>query len=434
MLSFFSRSRLIIIGLVVLVITIFALIFSGVIPGLRQDIGQPTNLTIWGVYDDSSVFASAISTWQTANPGFTVSYIKKNSATYETDLLNALALGAAPDIVMVHNTWLPRYIDKLTPHPTLVSKNLRELFPNVITQDFTSGGATYALPLYLDTLGLYYNDALFNAAGLTKAPTTWAEFLSVVNQLKLINEDGTIKQAGVALGGTDLSIAHAGDIISLFMLQSGTKMVSDDGRQATFSDLVSQTYPARTAVSFYTSFTNPASANFTWTDGEGSGLSAFANSQAAMVLGYAYDREAITQINPFLEFISAPIPQLAASPSTEWVSFPDYWGLSVLGQSANPQAAWQFISYLTTNESAAASYASSAKRPPALRSSLSACRQNEYLDAFCRQSLIARSWPQVDRPKINNIFSAMIDNIISGRLSVPTALTEAENQVTALMR
>ena len=37
--------------------------------------------------------------------------------------------------------------------------------------------------LYIDTIGLYYNKALFNNAGIVNPPKTWDEFNSDVKQL-----------------------------------------------------------------------------------------------------------------------------------------------------------------------------------------------------------------------------------------------------------
>ena len=45
-------------------------------------------------------------------------------------------------------------------------------------------GKTYGVPQVTDTLGLMYNKALFEKAGITEAPTTWDEVAEAAELLK----------------------------------------------------------------------------------------------------------------------------------------------------------------------------------------------------------------------------------------------------------
>ena len=92
-------------------------------------------------------------------PSVTIEYTKKNVENYEKDLVSALAAGNGPDIFSIHNSWLPAYMDKITPAPTstLNYTQYNNDFVDVAVSDFTKNGSVYGVPLSVDSLALYYN-------------------------------------------------------------------------------------------------------------------------------------------------------------------------------------------------------------------------------------------------------------------------------------
>jgi len=429
-----SKSQLAIISVAFVIVLFFILVLSGFIPGLRPDVGSKSNILIWGVYLNSEQLAPGISAFREANPNISVTYEAKDPATYESDLINALALGTGPDIVMIHNTWLPKHINKIYPAPETIFtlKNLRELFPTVVEQDLSSAGRVFGLPLYIDTLALFYNQSLFDAANLTSPPLTWEDFLDDVKELKEVDKKGNITQAATALGGSLDSINKSSDILSLLMLQSGTKMVADDFSRASFTDKVNNQDVGEKSFLFYTQFANPKSSYYTWNDSQGKDVNAFAEGKVAMVFNYSYLVEELKNKNPFLSFSISKMPQLENAPLP--VNYPDYWALSVLNRSPNKNNAWHLISFLTANEQVARNFYKISQRPPALRSLLSECQQDLDISSFCQQTLTARSWPQVDKNKISLAFSEAVKDVVQGRLSVESALRKAQDSISLLMK
>jgi len=430
----FSKSQLIIIGSVLVIVLFFILIFLGVIPGLRSDLGSKTKLVMWGVYDSADDFAGSFSRLATVLPNVSISYVQKDPLTYETELVNALALGSAPDIVMVHNSWLHKHSNKLSPAPatTFDLKAVRDLFPAVVEQDFVSGGNVYALPLYIDTLALYYNQDLFNAANLSFPPSTWDEFIADVDILKNVDRAGKINRAAAAIGGSADSVNHAPDLIYLLMLQSGARMVDANYTAAVFADYSKDGIrPGSSALEFYTQFGNSRSPHYTWNDSLHYSLDSFSEGAVAMIFDYSFIRETITSKNPFLKFSIAKIPQLSDAPIP--VNFADYWGLSVLNRSPYRALAWQAVAFLTTDLDSVNGYLSASSRPPALRSLLSACSRDTNLSPFCAQTLTARTWPRPDQSKVDDIFSNAVKSVLNGKLSILNALSEAQDNVSLLL-
>ena len=53
---------------------------------------------------------------------------------------------------------------------------------------------------------------------------------------------------------------------------------------------------------------------------------------------------------------------------------------------------------------------------------------------FAKQALTARSWPQVDNVFVEQAFSQMIQDVLSGQLTVREALEKAQSAITARMQ
>jgi ABC-type glycerol-3-phosphate transport system substrate-binding protein len=52
----------------------------------------------------------------------------------------------------------------------------------------------------MDSMVLYYNKDMFNAAGIVAPPTTWQEFQDDVKKLTLVDATGNIVRSGAAIG------------------------------------------------------------------------------------------------------------------------------------------------------------------------------------------------------------------------------------------
>src|SRR3989338_6433148 len=233
----FSQNKLMLIagGLVIVTIILVTIIFLS--RGFGGGGEQKADIQFWGVFDDSNSFRQSISEYQLKNPQTRISYRQFSFEDYEKALINAFASGQGPDIFMVQNTWLPKYFDKISPLPQQISdrkellltlKSFREQFVDVAEKDLVTGGEIYGLPLYVDTLALYYNKDIFNSLGITRPPQTWGEFNEVVEKVAVVDANNNVSRAGAAIG-TARNINRSTDILSLLMLPSGVPMIDDAG-------------------------------------------------------------------------------------------------------------------------------------------------------------------------------------------------------------
>jgi multiple sugar transport system substrate-binding protein len=428
-----SRNQIIIIGIAGIVVLFFVLLFLGVIPGLKTDSqggiriggGNDTAITLWGSANDKEAIQLLIDGFLKIQKGYKIEYTEfYDQESYENALLNAMATGNAPDIFMIHNTWLPKHYNKIAPLPAsmLTLSQFQQLFPDVATYNFTGNGQIYALPLYIDTLALIYNKSIINAKGVAVLPTSWHDFQNIIPQLTQINASRQITRPGAAIGGSEKSIDHATDLLNLLLMQfvgNGTGEGADvKGNQLS-------------ALNFYTQFSNPSSAYYTWNDNLIYSLDGFANETTAVIFDYASQIPLIKSKNPYLNIGVAPMPQTGED---QVINYANYWGLTVSNQSKLQTIAWNFILYAAANPDASDLYLKSAQKPPALRSLIVKYKDDPDLGIFARQALSANSMYQTDSTAVKKILSNMIELILSGRLDTQKALDVMKSQIQDLNR
>ena len=428
----FSKTQIILLGAGVLIVTLIVLLLVGVIPGLRQKgaVDGPTGqITVWGVYDsERTISDTLIAPFVTANPNAQITYRQMDPRTYEQDLINALAAGTGPDVFYVKNSWLTKHADKLWPLPAenFSLATTKQLFPDVVIQDFTIGSSMYALPLYVDTLALFYNKAIFDNAGIAEPPRTWEDFTELIPKLRIIDATGQLTRAAAAIGGSGRNINSATDLLNLIMLQNGTAMTDQGFTRATFAG------SGANAASFYTDFSNPRSKNYTWDSSSHYSLDAFAEENVAMIFNYAYLVPQLRQKNPFLNFGIAPMLQYKNA--ARQINYPNYFGLGISATSKQKDLALAFITNSTMDAATNIGYLNATGRPPASRQTVAISMADPEIAIFSRQVLTAMDWPKIDDEAIDTSFTKMLELVNSGQLPLARALKQTEEEITALIQ
>lgn len=412
------------------------MIFFLVLGGFSGEEQKRVELEFWGVFDEPKAFDQAIRTFRQTNPLINVRYVPFPFEEYEKAVIDALASGRGPDIWMIQNTWLAKHKDKLTSldqnDKTLNYKlfNFQQDFVDVVQADLVDNGEIFALPLYVDTLAMYYNKDLFNSAGLSQAPANWDEFNETVKALTKIDSRGNIEKAGAAIG-TSRNINRSTDIMMLLMMQSGAGMVDRQRNEATFSDSIGFQPVGEVALEYYTDFANPVKTVYTWNDNLFYSIDAFVTERAGMMFNYSHHIQTIRAKAPRLNFNVALMPQL--KDASIRVDYANYFAPAVSAFSKNKTAAWKFLIYLASREGTL-SYLREASRPSARRDLIDFQKTDPDLGVFAKQSLSARSWYQVDPAAIEKIFADMIEDVVFRRATAPEAIRTAEDRVTVLMQ
>ncbi|MBI2099547.1 extracellular solute-binding protein [Candidatus Uhrbacteria bacterium] len=452
----------------------FLIFFGGacrIAPQEAQRASKPLTLKYWRVFDDSDSFDDVIAAYRALHPHVQVEYRKLRPEEYERELLNALAEDRGPDIFSVHNTWMRGYQSKLLPlppqttvatreiqgaikkeevtvlrtKPSLTLRQLRNDFVDTVYADAVIPtpdekkpeevtDRVYGLPLFVDSLVLYYNRDLLNAAKIPQPPQTWSEFQQAVKRLTRLDNRGAILQAGAAIG-SGRNVERAFDILSLLMMQNGAKMTDESGFAA-FHTLPRELagrpdLPGEGALIFYTDFANPGKDVYTWNGLMPSSFEAFVAGKSAMFLGYSYHLPLIRARAPKLNLGIAPAPQIEGNPE---INFANYWIESVSRKTKNPNEAWDFVQFLAGAEQVK-KYLDKARRPTALRALISGQLEDEDLAPFANQTLTAQSWYRgKDAGSAEKAFIDMIESTISGALPAREALRFTAEKVNQTIR
>lgn len=426
-----TRKQLLVIAGGVVAIVIVLLIFGFI----KAPKASPATLKIWGL-DDEGDFQELLANYKKENKHITIIYEKKSLADYEAELINAFAADRGPDIWLIHNTWLPKHKDKIKelPNELLSFSDFRNNFVEVVEKDLTDENKIYALPLYVDTLALFYNKDILNSAGIPLPPDTWEELIADLDNLVQRNQWGGIEQAGAALGTAE-NIDHSTDILALLMLQNGTKMINEDKESATFDESIyaeGKTYqPGQDALRFYTDFSNPSKRTYTWNRQMSYSLDAFIEGKVVMMFNYSNQIPAIKDRAPYLNFGISPMLQIKARNFD--IDYANYWAFTVSKKTRVIQEAWKFILYLSQKENAK-KYLETVNRPTARRDLVNWQKDDLELGVFAKQSLSAQTWCQVDPSAIETIFANAIESVVLGRANVTKAIQAAADQVTLLMK
>jgi len=432
----FSKPQLIALAVIFVFILIAVGIFTGVLPGLKTQETPPPqmDLVIWGVGDNEEAFNAGLLAYTKLHSNIKAAYKKIDENNYEQELINAIAAGKGPDIFMVENSWLQKHSDKMLalPQEGMSLTKLKSLFPDVVAKDLVKDGSIFGLPLYIDTLALFYNQDIFDNYAIALAPSDWLQFKNLIPKLRRIDASGNITRAAAAIGGSEKTIHNATDILSLLMLQAGTDMTSQNYTSASFNSSFKGGQPGIESLDFYTSFANTKDLYYTWNEEMLYSSDAFSQGKVAMVFEYASQLDTFKIKNPFLKIRVAAMPQ----PNTkeEAVNYAGYRALAVSKYVQYPEWVWDLVLYLTTNEEIAENYLTITKRPPALRTLIQKYSDDPNIGIFAKQALTAQSWMKPDPEKTKAIFSQMIQSVVSGKLDLYESLSQGERAVTDLIR
>jgi len=438
----FTRKKIIKIGIIIAGVIILLFVISIIWP---KPVPKLAYLVVWGVYDEQEVFNEQITEYTKLNKGIVIKYEKKNPATYEEDLIRAFAENKAPDIWMMHNTWLPKYKILINELPDALSKEIlpfesfKNSFVDVVEKDLSENSKIYGLPLYVDTLAMFYNKDFFNSEGIVSPPQTWDELVEDMDLLSKKDQWGQITRVGVAMGTAE-NINRATDILNLLMLQNGTRMISDDKKKATFSESVrlneKSYYPGQEALRFYTDFSNPSKRTYTWNRQMRYSIDAFIEGKTVIMFNYSHQIPIIKARAPYLNFGIAPMPQVKDRNFD--INYANYWAFTVSKKDKSveneriAQEAWKFINFLT-QQTNSKKYLEKTKKPTARKDLIDWQRNDLELGVFAKQSLTAQSWYQIDNLKIEKIFTDAIDSIVLGSATVERAIDVAASQVNLEM-
>ncbi len=430
-LNFFKEKSklLIIIGVAVLaIVLIFVLIKT-----LTKSKASSSGITWWGLWEDPSIVAPLITAYEADHPNVKITYVKQSPQDYRERLTNALAKGTGPDIFTFHNTWPAMFKNDLDTIPVSVMNpaDFAKTFYPISSSDLTSGNGLVGIPLGYDALALYINEDIFNKAGKVP-PATWDDLRIVARALTVKDDQGVITQSGVSLGRTE-NVDHWPEILALMMLQNGVDLANPVGK------------PAEDALTFFTIF---STVDGVWDATLPSSTQAFAAGKVAMYLGPSWRAFEISQQNKNLKFKTVPVPQLPKdNPKQIDITYATYWAHGVWSKSTKKTEAWNFIKFLSSQDSLQKLYANAAKirtfgEPYPRVDMASLLTSHPIAGSIIAQAPGAKSWYLASRTfdgptginsQVANYYADAVNAIADGKQTPTQALATAAQGIQQVL-
>lgn len=399
-----------------------------------SSVNQATaRLVVWGTIQtdafDSAFRASSIS----KSRDISVTYVRKDVSTFDTELVEALADGVGPDIIIIREDSLYKHRNKIFPIPykNLTERDFKNTFIE-LGELFLSPEGVMGVPFMVDPMVMYWNRDIFSNNLIPKTPEYWDEMPGLVEKITRRDDSANVLQSTIALGEFR-NINHAKEIITMTLLQAGSPITRKDysGKYSSafsYSSIDNTANPGQSSLTFYTQFTNPTSPMYTWNRSLPTSQNFFLSGNLAIYLGFASEIFSIEQKNSNLNFDVAPIPQVRDT--TQKSVFGHMYAFSILKQSKQVVGAYTAIMALT--EPAPIKALESITSLPPVRRDLLADRPTDaYRSVFYNSALISRSFIDPNPSETTIIFRDMVESITSGRSRVTEAVNRAGNEINA---
>ncbi|RDU25023.1 extracellular solute-binding protein [Anaerosacchariphilus polymeriproducens] len=305
-------------------------------PAKEINDGKKITIELWEWGSDET-FQKLIDGYTSIHPNVTIKLVSNPWDDYWTKLPLALQDKNGPVIFNIHNSYHENIINYCAPYEISVEdleKDFNDIKPHV------KDGKVYYIDFGIMTGSVYYNKAMWKAAGLADndIPKTWDEFRNVAKKLTI--KDGKhIVQAGINFNTEFYQTYLLG-----LNYQLGQNLFSENGKTATIN-----TPAMKKVMNMLLDIYN--------VDGSGSkdfgtsGSESFGQGQSAMTLMWGHYKETLQNDYPDIDYGVFEIPSFDEKP----YAYNRYNGESTFGINKNSSkeaqaVAQDVIKYFLAND------------------------------------------------------------------------------------
>ena len=287
-----------------------------------------------------------IAEFQESHPNVKITFDNSPHDNYEQKILTAFAGGTGPDVFWAGDWMVPQFLDAgiIAPvDPTAFGVATQDVFDAGSLDAFKSEGQIYTGGVSeYNTFSLIYNVDAFAEAGIDPlpkdVPVTWEELAEIAAKLTVKDGDATTR-IGLAW---PFSVPIWTVLIQEPMLrQKGGELINAEGKadftQQAMVDVMTYLQGLRNADGI-----DPA----TYTDL----LQDLANGRSAMIFGGPWAAKPLNDINPDLNWDTAPLPQFAGAADRVTTLYAWAWFVSAKSSPEKQKAAWEFVNLLTSKQ------------------------------------------------------------------------------------
>ncbi|MGH7158507.1 MAG: ABC transporter substrate-binding protein [Acetobacteraceae bacterium] len=394
-------------------------------PAVARAATNTISLLTWNLIDAAEVVHSWIAAFKAANPGADVEWLDKKGPDIPPFYQTQLAAGTPPDIIDIQGGLWDEYAAEgalldLTPY-LAKEPDVKARFNQDYLGNWVYGGHNYMLPFYISKTLLFYNKKRFAAVGLSEPATTF---------------DGLMEQAK-KLGGAQnsgfLTLNFDWLYWPLFKV-NGINLLTPDLKHTAFDTDATVALVERLAAATKDGAIDPISWTGRWVEP----LGAFASGRIGMLNAHS----------PAYYFIKGQAPWVNQETlGVGW--FPGYWsvpnshGLGISKGSKNPELAWKFVNFVTSDPEATKLaddrriLTGNSAVDQALVASL---EQNDPLGAAILRTQVEHTdrmtgnWPLAHYSRVIDAFWPGMQGALLGRRKAKPVIEAANRAVTRLLK
>ena len=277
-------------------------------------------------------FDQLIETFEQDNPDVTVRWVDVPWAAMQSKILTAVSAKTAPDVVNLNpdfalqlagrNAWLDLN-GKVSPEQKAL------YLPNIWGAS-TLNGKSFGLPWYLTSRIAIYNQDLFQQAGLTEPPKTYAELAIAAKQIK--------EKTGKYISFISVVPEDSAELLES-LVQMGVTLVDDQGRAAF------NTPEGKAAFQFWIDlYQQKLLPPEILTEGHRRAVDLYQSGQIALLTSSPQFLTTIATNAPDIAKVSAAAPQITGETGLKNVAV---MNLIIPRDTDQPDAALKFALYVT---------------------------------------------------------------------------------------
>lgn len=381
----------------------------------------------WQYFFEARVTAmdTLIDNFEAANPGITVKTNQFPYADYRTKVAAAIPAGEGPDVVQLFYGWLNDYVDAelIQPLPTdafPIEAIDEEFFPMV--QAMKRDGQYMALPTAVRSLALFYNQRLFDKAGIENPPATLDELVEVAKKLTVRDGAGNLTQVGLTSGMTAQDHHWWREVL---LRQFGGQPYSDDLKTVAYDSEA-----GRKALEWYVALDQEHGVTASTFMDEPQ--AAFKAGRAGMHIDGSFRIGALNDTRG----LKWGVAELPAGPDGTQSNYSSYWVNAVTSKATGEKldAALKFMAYITSDEAMQIWLETVGELPAKPSAALTEENQNDPIyGPFVKGLGYAQSTVFVDESGQRQLMTDMVSRIELEGQSVEDSLSEAAKAEQAIL-
>ena len=310
---------------------------------LFSSAAQAVEIEYWQYFFDARVKAmeQLIEGFEAENPGITVKMTHFPYADYRTKVAAAIPAGEGPDVVQLFYGWLNDYKEAqlIQPLPADVfdaDSVSADFFPMVSAM--REGDNYWALPTAVRSLALFYNQRLFDEAGIDGPPANLDELVATAKKLTKLDGAGNITQVGITAG---MNAQDHHWFREVLVRQFGGEPYLDDYKQVNYNSEAGQK-----ALDFYVGLAKEHKVTaFGFMDEP---QAAFKAGRAGMHIDGSFRIGSLNKIRG----LKWGVAELPAGPDGTKSNYSSYWvnAITTKAEGEKRDAAVKFMQYVTSDE------------------------------------------------------------------------------------